>query len=64
MKIALLGFGTRGDVQPYVALGKALKTRGHDILLGAPDNFNDWVEGHGLKFHGLGIDMEAFLPFP
>ena len=64
MKIALLGFGTRGDVQPYVALGKALKACGHDILLGAPDNFNDWVEEHGLKFHGLGIDMEAFLRSP
>ena len=64
MKIALLGFGTRGDVQPYVALGKALKTRGHDILLGAPDNFSDWIEGHELKFHGLGIDMETFLQSP
>ncbi len=64
MKIALLGFGTRGDVQPYLALGKALKARGHDVLLGAPDNFNAWVEEHGLTFHGLGIDMEAFLRSP
>ncbi len=64
MNIALLSFGTRGDVQPYVALGKALKARGHDVLLGAPDNFRDWVEGHGLPFHGLGFDMEAFLRSP
>ena len=64
MNIALLSFGTRGDVQPYVALGKALKARGHDVLLGAPDNFRTWVEGHGLPFRGLGIDMEAFLRSP
>lgn len=61
MKIAILTLGTRGDVQPFVALGKALTARGHDALLAAPDNFASWVEGHGLRFHRLGIDMQAFL---
>ncbi len=31
MKIALLTLGTRGDVQPYAVLGKALKDRGHEV---------------------------------
>jgi len=51
-------------VQPYVALGKALQAQGHDVLLAAPDNFAAWVESHGLRFHGLGMDMEVFLQSP
>lgn len=51
-------------MQPYVALGKALQAQGHDVLLAAPDNFAAWVESHGLRFHGLGMDMEVFLQSP
>lgn len=56
--------GTRGDMQPYVALGKGLQARGHEVLLAGPDNFSSWVEGHGLLFHALGVDMEAFIQSP
>jgi len=35
MKIALLTLGTRGDTQPFIALGCALKARGHHGDLGA-----------------------------
>ena len=64
VKIAVLTLGTRGDVQPYVALSKALAARGHDVLLAAPDNFDSWIESHGLAFHPIGIDMHAFLQLP
>ena len=64
LNISILTMGTRGDVQPYVALGKGLQARGHDVLLAGPDNFASWVEGHGLPFHPLGIDMEAFIQTP
>lgn len=64
MKLALITFGTRGDVQPFIALGKALQARGHDVLLAAPDDFEAWVESHGLAFHGMGLDMQAFLSSP
>lgn len=64
MRIALLTVGTRGDVQPYVALGKGLAARGHEVLLAAPDDFGSWIEGHGLAFHPMGIDMEGFLKRP
>jgi len=37
MKVALLTLGTRGDVQPFIALGKALKACGHNVVLGAPE---------------------------
>jgi len=61
MKISLLTLGTRGDIQHYIALGKALTARGHQVLLAGPDNFRDWVESHDLVFRSLGTDMESFL---
>jgi sterol 3beta-glucosyltransferase len=61
MKIALLTLGTRGDTQPFIALGKALQARGHDVVLGAPENFQKWVEGHGLVYHSIGVDMRSFV---
>ena len=64
MKIAVLTFGTRGDVQPFVALGKALMARGHDVLLAGSDNFASWVEGHGLVFRPIGVDIQTFLQSP
>lgn len=39
MKIALLTLDTRGDIQPYAVLGKALKQRGHDVTLSTAKNF-------------------------
>ena len=61
MKIALLTLGTRGDVQPFIALGKALKSRGHDVVLGAPENFQSWIESHGLTYRSIGVDMQDFV---
>ena len=63
MKIALLALGTRGDIQPYIALGKALSSRGHRVTLGGADNFADWVKGHGLAFRSLGVDMDSEFEF-
>ena len=36
MRIAIHTLGTRGDVQPYLALAIGLKSRGHDVLMAAP----------------------------
>ena len=61
MRILLATHGTRGDVQPIVALGVALKARGHVIQLVAPANFVAWVRGFGLDTQSDGIDVEALL---
>jgi UDP:flavonoid glycosyltransferase YjiC (YdhE family) len=37
MRIVLSTFGTRGDVQPFVALGLTLRARVHDLVMGAPE---------------------------
>ena len=41
MKIAILTYGSRGDVQPYLALALGLQKAGHTIRLAAPHRFAD-----------------------
>jgi vancomycin aglycone glucosyltransferase len=61
MRILLAPHGTRGDVQPLVALAVALRARGHVVLLTAPANFVSWVRGYGFDTESDGIDVEALL---
>ncbi len=61
MKITILTLGTRGDVQPYAVLGKALADRGHDVILSTAKNFKDLVESYGIGFHPIDADYEKLL---
>jgi len=61
MRILLAAFGTRGDVQPMVALGTRLRADGHEIIIGASAGFADWVRGFGLEFHPVGHDIEPWI---
>jgi UDP:flavonoid glycosyltransferase YjiC (YdhE family) len=61
MRILLVSHGTRGDVQPIVALGLALKARGHLVQVVAPANFVTWVRSYGLDIQSDGIDVEDLL---
>lgn len=56
MRIFILALGTRGDVEPFVALGHVLRRRGHHVTIGSSgfhmraDPFLDWVQiGTGSK---------------
>ena len=44
MKICILTFGTRGDVQPYVALGRGLKAAGHEVTIATLMEFKSLVQ--------------------
>jgi UDP:flavonoid glycosyltransferase YjiC (YdhE family) len=61
MRIVLATFGSRGDVQPMLALSLALKKAGHDVLLAAPPEKAGWAEQMGCPFSPLGSDITAFL---
>jgi len=61
MKVLLAPHGTRGDVQPMVALAIALRARGHAVSFVAPSNFADWVGSFGFPFQSDGIDVAAML---
>ena len=58
MRIALTLGGSRGDVQPYVALGMGLKAAGHEVRLAAPGAFEALIRAHGLDFHRITLDPQ------
>jgi sterol 3beta-glucosyltransferase len=64
MKFALMTHGTRGDVQPLVALGAELVRRGHDVELALPDGAVELAHRAGLDAVGLPGDWQQFLASP
>lgn len=50
-----------GDIVPFAALGRALQARGHDVVFGSTNDFEQFVLDQGLTFHSLGSDVQAFL---
>ncbi|CAG0937526.1 vancomycin aglycone glucosyltransferase [Thermoflexales bacterium] len=50
MRIAVIAFGSRGDVEPYLALAKGLKNAGHVVRLVAHENFGTFIKAHGVEF--------------
>jgi UDP:flavonoid glycosyltransferase YjiC (YdhE family) len=61
MKIVLATFGSRGDVQPMLALALALRSAGHRVVLAAPPEKADWAKRLGCPFRPLGSDVTAFI---
>lgn len=59
MKIAIIAPGSRGDVQPYVALGKGLKEAGHTVRVLATQDFQNLVTAYGLDFFDMGGSMQT-----
>jgi sterol 3beta-glucosyltransferase len=54
VRILITSFGTRGDIQPYAALAKALKERGHEVALAVPEGFRDLADRAGVTLHPAG----------
>ncbi len=43
-------YGARGDVLPYIAIGRVLNERGHRVLIATSTRFKHVVEGYGLEW--------------
>ena len=54
MRVLLSTIGSRGDVQPLLALALELRAQGHQCRLCAPPDFRDLVEGYGVDFVAVG----------
>ena len=61
MKVLILTIGSRGDVQPYVALGKGLKEAGHEVLVATASSFEAFVAKHDLGFFPMSNDLVDLL---
>jgi sterol 3beta-glucosyltransferase len=64
MNILILTLGSRGDVQPYVALGAGLQAAGHHVTLATAASFADFVGEHGLPFHPLRGEFLELIQTP
>lgn len=56
MKIVLAGYGSRGDVEPCVAVARELRGRGHDVVIAVPPDKLDVAESVGLAAVAYGPD--------
>lgn len=59
MKFVLASYGSRGDVEPFAAVGQELLRRGHDVCIAAPPKWVGFVESLGLAAVALGSDPQA-----
>lgn len=59
LTITIIAPGSRGDVQPYVALGVGLKDAGHTVRILTAQDFHDLVTMYGLEFRDMGGNMQA-----
>lgn len=64
MKVLILTHGTRGDVQPFVALASALTNSGHETLVGAPAASASLVESYALRFVPLADGPNRLMADP
>ena len=61
MNITIFAAGSRGDIQPCVALGTGLKQAGYSIRLAVPENFSSFIMSHGLDFFPLHGDVQEIM---
>jgi vancomycin aglycone glucosyltransferase len=60
MRVLLSTIGSRGDVQPLVALALHLKTLGHAVRLCVPPDFREWIESFGIAVTPIGPEIKKF----
>lgn len=63
LNIVIHVVGSRGDVQPFIALGKELKKHGHRVRLATHLAFRNFVNENGLEFFSIGGDPSELMAF-
>lgn len=61
MKITILTTGSRGDIQPFIALGRGLKQAGYQVKIATHDTFQEMVQQYGLDFAAIAGDVQALM---
>lgn len=57
--VTILCSGSRGDIQPYIALAQQLKKLGKDVRIAAGQSFESFVAGYGIDFYPLSADFKT-----
>ncbi|MFI5402191.1 MAG: glycosyltransferase, partial [Planctomycetota bacterium] len=53
MRVVIVAIGSAGDVHPFVAIGRGLRERGHDVVIHAGAWYEEAVTGAGLGFEPM-----------
>lgn len=61
MRVTIPALGTRGDVQPFVALGLGLQKAGHTVCLATHTNYAQFIKGWGLDFFPIAGNPQEIL---
>ncbi|RLN88200.1 hypothetical protein BBJ28_00022961, partial [Nothophytophthora sp. Chile5] len=63
MHICIMIVGTRGDVQPFLAIAKRLQLDGHRVRLATHAIYREFVMSHGVEFYPLGGDPKELAAY-
>ena len=61
MKILAMSIGTRGDIEPFLAIAEILKEKGHQVVCAFPEQYRALTIEAGYKFHSLGPEFIDLL---
>ena len=60
MRVLFSVIGSRGDIQPVVALASHLKALGHEVSVCVPPDFREWIESLGIPVTSIGPEVRRF----
>ena len=61
MKIAIFSAGSRGDIQPCVALSRGLQGAGYEVRLIAPENFSGFISDYDVHSYPMRGDVQQIM---
>jgi len=61
MQVAIITIGTRGDIQPYIALGQGLQAAGYEVKVVTFQAFESFVRSSGLDFAAVSGDLASLM---
>lgn len=63
LNIVIMIVGSRGDVQPFIALGNELSKQGHRVRIGTHETFRSFVTENHLEFYNIGGDPKELMSY-
>ena len=61
MKAILFSIGSRGDIEPFLAIAQILQEKDLTVICVFPEQFRETVEKMGLKFRGFSSEFLELL---
>ncbi|VAW76838.1 hypothetical protein MNBD_GAMMA12-2588 [hydrothermal vent metagenome] len=61
MKILLMSIGTRGDIEPFLAIAEILQNKGHHVICAFPEQFRILLSDSSIEFISLGKEYIELL---